>query len=253
MDNSRESSGGVSKQLFLEQIARLGAYLGIGELSEYFLELEKSTELYSDIEDAVSDVDFFRKKEWSCPAELGIYRVVNYVLARIYKPAVFIETGVLHGLSSLVILAALKRNGEGLLVSIDEPSYFERGPANEDGFIDTLPPGKEPGWVVSSKYRANWKLLIGKTSDMLPGCLKDYEGIDIFLHDSDHTYRNMWMEFMHAWEGLRKGGVLVCDNICCNTSFFDFCWKVERFPIVFPEIGAGDNGQDNVRFGLIKK
>jgi len=66
-------------------------------------------------------------------------------LTRLIKPNFFIETGVLHGLTSSFILEAIAKNERGKLLSIDYPSYFNQVPVNDDGYYDNLSKGKEPG------------------------------------------------------------------------------------------------------------
>jgi hypothetical protein len=75
--------------------------------------------------------------------------------------------------------------------------------------------------------------------------------VDIFLHDSEHTYDTMWKEMGYVWEALSDKGVLICDNVDNNTSFFDFCSKTKKFPIMFG--GQGNEIASKVRFGIINK
>lgn len=210
--------------------------------------IDENTLLLKDIEAAVADVSFFRKKKFVSSAELGTYRVVLYALIRLMKPDVFIETGVLHGLTSMFLLQALADNGHGKLVSIDLPSYFESGPSNEDGFDDTLPPGKEPGWIIPERLHSRWDLRIGSSQEHLPGIGAECAGKStIFLHDSDHTMENMLWELDCAWNGLDSLQMLVADNIDFNTAFFDFAYQVHEMPYTFLDTSG------TLRFGIIRK
>lgn len=232
-------------------IGQLSAYLDTGDLMVYVRELVEKRKPITSLEKAVANVDFFYTKHWVSAFELGLYRILNYVLVRELKPAYFIETGVLHGITSSFILSAISENMSGQLISIDYPSYYETGPVNKDGFNDTLPPGKEPGWVIPEQDRKYWKLFLGNSLDVLPSVFRSIDAIDIFLHDSEHTYETMSGEFNLAWEKIRKGGILICDNIDTNASFYDFCRKVDREPALFPEACPESGG--NIRFGLIRK
>ena len=80
-------------------------------------------------------------------AGYGAYHTALYVLTRILKPEIVIETGVFHGSSSFSILSALNENDNGYLYSIDVPS-------------SKLPPGKEPGWIVPEHLREKCDLLL---------------------------------------------------------------------------------------------
>ncbi len=236
-----------------EQIGKLGEWLQIKDLIKIVKEIEEDRELLTDIESSVHDVDFFKTKSWTSIHDLGLYRIAIYVICRALNPEFFIETGVLHGLTSMFALHAIRRNRYGILLSIDAPSYFETGPANQDGIYDVLPPGKEPGWVISEKYKIFWELFLGRSSEMLPRVLTKHPNIDIFLHDSEHTYETMMMEFNIAWKALKEGGLLICDNINLNTSFFDFCINVNRIPIIFPNGGPDTQIDKEIRFGIIHK
>ncbi len=108
------------------------------------------------------------------------------------RPAVFIETGVLHGMLSAFVLEAMRVNGHGRLISIDLPSYPESGPANVDGYQGMLPPGRQPGWLVPDELRDRWDLRLGRSLELLPAAIADAAGeLDVFLHDSDHTHETM--------------------------------------------------------------
>src|SRR5258708_38209394 len=130
-----------------EALADLAQWAGIASCQPAIDELASDAELIRGIEGCVADEPSFRTKRWDNPLELGIFRVTLYALLRDARPVRAIETGVLHGLTSAFMLRALDRNQQGKLTSIDLPSYFESGAANQDGFDDTLPRSREPGWV----------------------------------------------------------------------------------------------------------
>ncbi|MBN1343226.1 MAG: class I SAM-dependent methyltransferase [Phycisphaerae bacterium] len=228
-------------------------YLRTSPLLGFLWELIDARDVLDRIEQGVQDVDFFRTKHWDNVFELGLYRILNYVLVRALRPKVFLETGVLHGLTSSFILGGLARNGRGKLISIDLPSYFDTGPANQDGYDDTLPPGKEPGWVIHEDYRPHWQLVLGRSLEEMPKLLKKTGPLDVFLHDSEHTYETMWGELNLAWDALKPGGVLLCDNIDANTAFTDFCARVAQTPLLLPEAINVTALNEDPRFGLIRK
>ena len=112
--------------------------------------------------------------------------------------------------------------------------------------MDTLPPGKQPGWVIAPSSRKNWDLRLGKSTEHLTKEVLGTTAVQYFLHDSDHTYENMSFELSKAWKYLQSGGVLVCDNIYTNSAFSDFCAEKKTTPLLFPE--ASKN-----RFGIVVK
>ena len=217
---------------------------------------QHDSDLRAEIEAAVAPVDFFATKSWPHILSIaGLYRSTLYGIALAAAPRLAIETGVLHGLSTVFLLQGLKDAGHGgQLVSIDDPSTFEEGPVNRDGYTDTLPPRLGPGWIVGGPLRELWSLRLGSSREQLPAAIGEGTPIDFFVHDSEHTYETMRFEFETAWEALSDGGVLLADNIEANTSFFDFCGRVGRIPHVLPpdpdHMRPGDAG---IRVGLIRK
>lgn len=157
----------------------------------------------------------------------GALEAIYYVI-RVVHPARVVETGVANGVSSRVILEALEKNAFGTLFSIDLP--------NKDPSA-LVPRGRETGWLIPKCLKPRWHLLTGKSGEILPGLLAQIQPIEIFYHDSEHSYRNMTFEFSSAWSSLRKGGLLVSDNTDLNTAFQDFCARIGCNNIVLANVG----------------
>lgn len=120
-----------------------------------------------------------------------------YAIVRHRRPDLVVETGVCNGFSSAIVLAALGRNGGGRLVSIDLPAVVgSEVPGGAGGAA--VPSGHEPGWVAPQHLRHRWELLLGPSRELLPSVLHRLGRIDLFLHDSEHTYENMVFEFEAA-------------------------------------------------------
>lgn len=141
-----------------------------------------------------------------------LYRLCRYV-----KPEVVVETGVAYGVSSFYILKALSENNKGKLISID--SIFRPWQSKE-----------MIGAVIPKSLRNRWELKIGTSKELLEKSLKNLSSIDIFLHDSLHTYKNMSYEFKKAWPYIKKGGFLLSDDITSNNAFNDFCKLIKKEP-----------------------
>lgn len=147
---------------------------------------------------------------------------ILYCIVRCLKPEKVVETGVFYGFSTYMILRALNRNDYGHLYSIDLPAYYD------SKYIPPkyrLPKNKQPGFIVPNSLKDRWELLIGKTKERLPFLLKKLGSIDIFIHDSEHTYDNMMFEYETTSRYIRKGGILFSDDITWNNSFDDFISK----------------------------
>jgi len=115
---------------------------------------------------------------------------VLYFAVRTLRPSILVETGVAAGLSSAYILKGIGDNGHGLLFSIDLPNYEIE--LSKEGLMEepvaVLPEGAEPGFLIPKRLKANWRLRIGKTQDLLEPLLQELDVLDFFLHDSEHSY-----------------------------------------------------------------
>ncbi len=154
--------------------------------------------------------------------------LIEYSVVRASKPDIVVETGVANGYSTAVILSALEKNTNGKLVSVEISKNVGR-------LVDMLCIGKE-----------RWELVVGKPRENLVQALDREKRIDIFIHDSDHSYENMKFEFQEAYKRIRDGGFLMSDDIFWNkkSAFVDFSRAIGAKPSIFPS--------SNKSFGIIK-
>lgn len=131
-----------------------------------------------------------------------------YFLIRITKPKKIIETGVAYGLSTAYILKALEDNGHGTLYSID--SVFRPWQSKE-----------MIGAIIPKDLKKNWKLVLGKSKEKLRELFDELENVDVFIHDSLHTYDNMTFEFDIALKQMKKNGIIISDDVLGNDAFFN--------------------------------
>ena len=147
-------------------------------------------------------------------------------------PEVVVETGVASGRSSTAILTALAENNKGRLYSIDLPHFYDgheptykRTSEGNDELQGYVPKGKEPGWLVPKEYRDRWELILGDSNVELKKLVERLPQIDLFYHDSEHTYKTMMYEFDATWEKIGSEGYLLADDIRWNDSWKDFLAK----------------------------
>ncbi|HTW41577.1 MAG TPA: class I SAM-dependent methyltransferase [Solirubrobacteraceae bacterium] len=145
-----------------------------------------------------------------------------------------VETGVARGITSRVILEALERGGDGRLCSIDLPAL--------DTAVHT-----EIGAAVPSELRARWTYVNGTSRSKLPGLLAELGEIDLFVHDSSHTTRNVRFELERAWGALGRGAALA-DDIERNEAFGQF---TRAHPGIPAFVAAADDGA--AQFGILLK
>lgn len=140
--------------------------------------------------------------------DAGFVRAI-WCLVRHLRPTNIIETGVAHGVTSRLILEALKRNGSGHLWSIDLPP-MDRAWHNQVGM------------AVGNRFPDQWTYMRGSSRRLLPGLLSRLGEVDLFIHDSLHSERNVRFELGLAYQALRPGSALVVDDVDVNWGFRSF-------------------------------
>jgi len=157
-----------------------------------------------------------------------------YWMVRKFKPKVIVQTGVSNGLSSAFMMLALAKNGpDGKLYAIDIPAIYD--PKNPDWkqkgtvYGVAIPEGKSSGWMVPDIYKDRAEMLIGDAKELMPKLVDRLDHIDMFYHDSDHSYAHMMFEYEQAMRKLTPGGLIVADDVSWNASLWDFA-KARKVP-----------------------
>jgi hypothetical protein len=197
----------------------------VEEIRRFIGEITSNKGFYKDLDDKRGSSS--RRRFSSSGPSIGLtLGVVLYAVCRKVRPATVVETGVASGVSSSFILQSLEDNKSGALYSIDLP-LWER----------------EVGWIIPDYLRHRWHLIMGQSSDRLLPLLEKVGTIDVFLHDSEHSYENMLWEYQTAWSRLKKGGILLSHNIDANDAFSDFCQKVDSQSFVLTNLGGIVKGE----------
>ena len=137
-------------------------------------------------------------------ADVRLAEVV-WQITRAVRPQVMLETGVSRGVITRVALEAMEVNGCGRLWSIDLPPHDL--------------PDNQARTVVDRRLYSRWVYLHGSSRRHLRPLLRRLGPIDVFVHDSQHTERNMRFELSHAMGALRPGGILVSDDVHSNEAW----------------------------------
>ena len=161
-------------------------------------------------------------------------RLFLYALCKTIKPKIIVETGVAYGLSTSYILQALYENKTGTLYSIDS----EFRPWESELMI---------GSAIPDELKAHWKFVKGSSTEKLNDLLESVGKIEIFLHDSMHTYNNMIFEFESVWPYIKNNGFLLSDDILENNSFLEFYTSKNLKPILLSSL------DQKHLFGILKK
>lgn len=149
-----------------------------------------------------------------------------YMATRVLRPSVVVETGCATGFHSALFLLALQRNEQGHLYSVDLPPV-----AGQGSMTWSLPAHLQVGFVIPQELRPRWTLRPGNSRTELIPLLETLRSVDMFYHDSDHTYGHMMWEYTSVWPYLSEHGVLISDDIGWHTAFWDFATAMRR-PVV---------------------
>ncbi len=194
----------------------VGALTGVDaeRVARYFAESERFLPVEREIRRRHQEAGRSYYAQFRAPLEL-------YALTRLLRPGHVIETGVSSGVSSAHVLLALRRNGQGILHSIDLPTA-QAGPVfgPRDSPV-ALPPGRATGWAIPERLRRGWDLRIGPSQTLLPRVLAKVDEVGLFLHDSLHTPTHLAFELATVRPRLSPGAVVLADNTAWTGRAFD--------------------------------
>lgn len=134
-----------------------------------------------------------------------------YVVCRALEPDTVLETGVAYGVTSAAVLAALQKNGNGVLHSIDLPPLGDGATLPLIGCM--IPPGLKGRWCLhlGSSKRVLWRLLAGHA-----------RRVGVFIHDSADIYRVQQMELRAVWPHLAPSFAIIANGIHSTPAFAEF-------------------------------
>lgn len=203
-------------------IPQLGATVG-AESGDYAAE-GSLTEIESEVRARVEAMGASAPIPLEHNAGYVLARLV-YIACRMLRPSVVVETGVAYGISSAFILRALELNNRGHLYSIDLPPLRP----NSERFI---------GAAIPEGLRHRWSLHVGASRRLLPGLLRKLGRVDLFLHDSLHTFGNMTAEFEAVTPHLARPSILIADDVDDNSAYLR--WAARSRPAFSAVLGERD-------------
>lgn len=135
-----------------------------------------------------------------------------YAVIRALRPEHVVETGTDKGLGSVVIAAALLRNGTGRLTTMDI------NPA--------------AGYLVSGRYADVSTVLIGDSLSSIRGLDRE---VDLFVHDSDHHAEHEAQELAAIAPKLTSRSRVLSDNAHAADSLVRWAESTGRSFLYFQE------------------
>jgi Methyltransferase domain len=180
----------------------------IGQVRAWMQELEDDTHLVEQLTKRMSS----NPRRGICAKEPHWARRCGwYALVRAVQPDHVVETGTQLGLGSCAIAAALLRNGHGGLTTID---------------IDP-----EAGYLISEP----WASVIDRRIDDSIKVLAGLRDVDMFIHDSLHTYDYETRELTAVEPSLRADAIILSDNAHESTALSDWAERSSRHYLFFKE------------------
>lgn len=133
-----------------------------------------------------------------------------YSIVRTMNPKIFLETGVANGISSTIILSAMQFNEIGKLISFDVSA--------------------DVGAVIPQHLKDRWELKLLRRPFKVSFLkeLNSIQSVDVFCHDSDHSFQWQSFEYNSILNHIRKGGIMLSDDINSSYAFVDFV-KIQKF------------------------
>lgn len=136
------------------------------------------------------------------------------------SPAAVVETGVAHGVTTRIVLEALRREDRGHLWSVDLPFPFDHRLHGETAV------------AVPEACRDRWTYVEGTSRKRLPDVVRVAGQVNVFVHDSLHTARNTLFEMEQVARAMPVGGVMLVDDIKSHAGFSAFAKRHRDFSTV---------------------
>ena len=135
-----------------------------------------------------------------------------YLIVRALQPDNIVETGTHLGLGSSVIAAALLRNGHGRLTTID---------------VDP-----EAGYLIGEPWSSVVDRRIGSSVEVLA----ELREVDMFLHDSLHTYDYETSELAAVGPNLTTDAIVLSDNAHDSAALSHWAERTGHHYLFFKEL-----------------
>ena len=183
------------------------------EIKKYSEELLNNSEIKTYLLNKIKSSDF---KNFADSQIMFSRRIGWYIIARILKPKIIVETGVDKGLGSVILAEALIKNkSEGFL-----GKYY--------GTDINL----NAGYLFDAKYSEMGEILYGDSIDSLSNLNED---IDLFINDSDHSAEYERNEYLTIKNKLNANSIILGDNSHSTDELLNFSIINKRNFVLFNE------------------
>jgi hypothetical protein len=167
--------------------------------------MSEAVQVNSIIELRVKESENAFPQNWNSEGQL---RIALYLLVRILKPALVVETGTANGSSAAAVCAGMSANNFGALVTVDIKDSKAK--------------------LVAEDHRSflHLRKIDGSEKELREICeaaVTKWSGVKLFLHDSDHSYFGQYSDYKIAAD--LSFDLILSDDIDASLAFADFAGK----------------------------
>jgi hypothetical protein len=247
----------LCRSLNIMSLELLSSYLDVPfrEIEDLYVELLDDNVFLDELNERITwcrqyfQKGVFRHEKVDTVDWFAIQRIMLYIIVRYYRPVCCLETGVFYGGTTCFILNALRRNNYGKLISIDLPRIDNDNIHPKHHKVsdsEYIPAPLDVGFLVHPAQKERWRLIRGNSLDEIP---KLEEQIDLYNHDSDHSFNFVKMEIELVLPKLNPGAIIMADDLDWSNGFYSVCADRKLYPLIIT-----DNGKSGLkaRTGIIK-
>lgn len=183
------------------------------QVHAYMEEINRNTVILQDVRKKIADT---HDRYHIDPNMYFGRRIGWYMLVRICKPKIIVETGVEKGLGACLLTYALMKNAKEGHTGM----YYGTEIDPTAGNLFTYP------------YNTFGKILVG---DSVKSLRQFSHTIDMFIHDSDHSPEYEMKEYLAVKDKLSKYAYVISDNAHSSNTLFRFAQKTKRHFLFFQE------------------
>lgn len=130
-----------------------------------------------------------------------------YALAKVYRPQVVVELGSYAGGTAIGWATALKENGSGRLISVDNDTYSQ----------GTYPTITQANVARTGLDPSRYEFRPGDSRQVIPRIAREMPGgVDIYLVDADHTYDGAMADMQNGLPMVKPGGFILVHDVDPN-------------------------------------
>lgn len=127
-----------------------------------------------------------------------------YAFAKVYRPQVVIELGSYAGGTAIGWATALKENGSGRLICVDNDTYSQ----------GTYPTVTRTNLQKTGLSASRYQLRSGDSKRLLPELARELGGaVDVYLVDGDHSYESALADMQNGLPMVKSGGFMLVHDV----------------------------------------